>query len=591
MNRRIAAEPAPAAPNYRVRYRWVQISLVLLALAVVGRLLWLHVVDSDFLRAHGEARSVRVEKIAAHRGIIRDRNGEPLAISTPVTSLWVNPSELNEAGNRALWPRIAQATGVSLKEFSARLQKNHQREFMYLSRHMAPVEAEKILAMKLPGVNGMTEYRRYYPESEAMAHLLGFTGLDDEGKEGVELAYDAVLGGEAGSKRVVKDLKGHLVRDVDILTPAHPGQDITLSFDKRAQYLAFRELSAQVTEHQAQAGSAVALDVQTGEVIAMVNLPSYNPNNRAQRTADALRNRALTDVFEPGSTVKPFTVYAGLASGKYQPNSHFDTTPGVLHVGSKLVRDHESLGVIDMTTLLTKSSNVAAAQIALSLPAGDVARVFRQFGLGEKTGSGFPGERSGVVPERARWAAIETATLGFGYGLETTALQLAQAYSVLASGGIKRPVSFLKVNGPVPGVRVADEKLVDAIVPMLETVTTDAGTASRARVPGYRIAGKTGTVHKAMAGGYSPDQYRSLFVGLAPVSNPRIVLAIVIDTPRGGEYYGGLVSAPAFSRIMAELLRIRSVEPDRITDHLLSSTQPVAAKAAAVRVVMPGGRA
>lgn len=527
---------------------------------------YLTVVDSEFLRAQGDARMMRTEPIVAMRGMLRDRNGVPLAVSTPVTTLWMNPRQAIAAG--ADIGKLAKALGQSPRDLSARVQRNRSKGFIYLKRHLSPTDAEGVLALDIPGVFGMTEYRRFYPEGEATAHLLGFTDLDDHGKEGLELAFDEELVGRAGSKRVVKDLKGHRVQDVSLIKAAHPGHDVDLSFDSRVQYSAYRELARGVAEHQAVAGVLVSLDVDTGEVLAMANLPSYNPNNRARLTPNALRNRAVTDMFEPGSTLKPITVAAALESGKYTTRSLFDTTPGTYRVLNKLIRDHHNYGVIDMTTLLTKSSNVATAQIALSLPRDTLPMLHQRLGFGHSTGSGFPGESAGRLQPSNRWNPVELATMSYGYGITVTALQLAQAYATIASGGVQRPISFRRVEGEVPGKRVLDEKIARALIPMMETVVTQEGTALRAAVPGYRIAGKTGTAHKAQSGGYAADQYMSLFVGMAPASKPRVVTAVVIDNPRKGGYYGGLAAAPVFARAMADTLRLMNVEPDRSAERL-----------------------
>ncbi|MES2917790.1 MAG: penicillin-binding transpeptidase domain-containing protein [Pseudomonadota bacterium] len=530
------------------------------------RAAWLHVVDQEFLRNEGDKRMQRVESIVAHRGMLRDRNGLPLAVSTPVVSLWINPKEAR-AGKLDV-AALARALAVEPRWLSERLARNASREFLWLKRHLAPVAAEAVLAQAFPGLAGKTEYRRFYPEGEVTAHLLGFTNLDDAGQEGLELELDEKLRGVPGLKRVLRDRQGSKVKDVALLRAARPGQDIELSFDARTQYMAYRELAEAISRHGARAGTAVALDVETGEVLAMVNQPSYNPNNRGKLRPEQMRNRAVTDMFEPGSTMKPFTVAAGLESGKYTVRSRFDTNPGTLTVYNKTIRDHDNYGVIDLQTLITKSSNVASAQIALSLPREALPGFLSRMGFGKPTGAGFPGESAGLLQPPARWRPVEIATMSYGYGLTVTALQLAHGYATLAAGGVARPVSFLKVSGPVAGTRVLDEKIARQLIPMMESVVTTDGTAIKAAVPGYRIAGKTGTAHKAQNGGYASDQYMSTFVGMAPASKPRVVLAVVVDSPSGGQYYGGLVSAPVFSRIMAETLRLMNIEPDRSAEHL-----------------------
>lgn len=548
------------------RHRLAGLLMLGLFTGMGARAAYLHVVDQEFLRKQGDARMLRVETIVAHRGMLRDRNGLPLAVSTPVVSIWANPQEALEG--KLDVAALAKALEVDVRWLRERLKKNSEREFLYLKRHLAPEKAKALLAQEFPGIYGKTEYRRFYPEGEVTAHVLGFTNLDDQGQEGLELELDEKLRGVPGLKRVLRDLKGSKVKDVALLRPARPGQDVHLSFDARTQYLAYRELAQAIEQTGATAGTAVALDVDTGEVLAMVNQPSFNPNNRGKLRPEQMRNRAVTDMFEPGSTMKPFTVAAALESGKYSARSTFNTTPGTLKVYNKLIRDHENYGVIDIGTIITKSSNVGSAQIALSLPRETLPHLYSRLGFGKTTGSGFPGESAGRLQPRERWRPVEIATMSYGYGLTVTALQLAQSYATIASGGVARPVSFLKVGEPVAGKRVLDEKIASQLIPMMESVVTTDGTAIKAAVPGYRIAGKTGTAHKAKNGGYADDQYMSTFVGMAPASRPKVVLAVVIDSPSNGQYYGGLVSAPVFSRIMAETLRLMNVEPDRSAEHL-----------------------
>lgn len=552
--------------RYRGRHYLVFAIFGLLFGGLTVRAAYLTVVDSEFLRRQGDARMMRTDPIMAMRGMIRDRNGTPLAVSTPVTSIWINPRQALAAGTNL--PAVAHGLDLNPVEFSARVRHNARKSFLYVRRHLPPKVAESFLKQDFPGVFGLTEYRRFYPEAEVTAHLVGFTDLDEHGKEGLELAMDKDLAGEQGTKRVVKDLKGHRVQDVALVKAARPGRDVDLSFDARVQYAAYRELARGVAEHGADAGVLVSLDVETGEVLAMANVPSYNPNDRTHLTPNALRNRAVTDMFEPGSTMKPFTLAAALESGKYTVASRFNTNPGTYKVLTKLIRDHENYGVIDMPTILTKSSNVASAQIAMSLPRETLPHMHERLGFGRSTGSGFPGESAGRLQPSSRWNPVEVATMSYGYGITVTALQLARGYAAIASGGIERPVSFVKVNGPVEGKRVLPEQIARSLIPMMETVVTSEGTALRADVPGYRIAGKTGTAHKARGGGYAADQYMSLFIGMAPASHPRVVTAVVIDNPRVGGYYGGLAAAPVFSRTMSDTLRLMNVSPDRSSERL-----------------------
>lgn len=575
---------ARAPLSFQGRHRVVSGVMFVLFACMGARAAYLHVINKDFLRKQGDARMLRTEPVMAHRGMIKDRNGIPLAVSTPVVSIWVNPKQAlaDNLDVRAL----ASSLGIDPVTLKARLSKNSSREFLYVKRHLSPDAADIVLARDFPGVYGLTEYRRFYPEGEVTAHVIGFTDLDDAGKEGVELEFDKQLHGVPGEKRVVRDLKGHKVKDVALLRPARPGADIELSFDSRAQYMAYRELASAVEQHGAKAGVAVAIDVETGEVLAMVNQPSYNPNNRSKLELPMLRNRAAIDMFEPGSVMKPFTVAVGLESGKYTTRSMFDTNPGTYQIYNKLIRDTHNHGVIDMSGIITYSSNVGAAKIGLSLPRETLPTFFERLGFGKVTASGFPGESRGRLQPPERWNPVEIATMSYGYGLTTTALQLAQGYATLGSGGIQRPVSLVRVNGPVAGTRVLDEKIAKALMPMMETVVTADGTALKAAVPGYRVAGKTGTAHKAQAGGYASDQYMSVFVGLAPASKPKVALAVVVDSPSNGQYYGGLVAAPVFSKIMAEMLRLMNVQPDKSSEHLAEQGQlprPLVTTATAAR--------
>ena len=560
--------------SFPLRYKAVVWVLAVVFLGMVVRATYLHVIDHAFLKRQGDARMLRKETLIAHRGMIMDRNGIPLAVSTPVVSLWVNPKEVRELarpeGKRK--PRVlnvrdlALAVGLDPAVLAAKLERNANKEFFYLKRHLAPDVAQVVLDREFPGVYGMNEYKRYYPEGESASHIIGFTDLDDHGKEGLELAFDNSLRGKPGLQLVMRDLKGRKVKDVERIREAVPGADVYLSFDSRVQYIAYRELAAAVAEHGAKAGLVVALDVETGEVLAMANLPGYNPNNRAGVPLDSLRNRGATDMFEPGSTMKVLTVAAGLESGKYTTSSRFNTNPGTYQVYNKTIRDHENYGVIDLGTIITKSSNVGAAQIALSLPPEALPTFYERFGLGKVTGSGFPGESRGRLQPPERWRPVELATMSYGYGLTVNALQLARAYATVAARGIQRPVSFMRVNGQVPGKRILSEKIADELFPMMESVVSSDGTALRSAVPGYRVAGKTGTAHKAQAGGYAANDYMSLFVGFAPVTHPRVAMAVVIDNPSKGGYYGGLVAAPVFSRVMAETLRLMNVPTDKSLD-------------------------
>jgi len=550
--------------------------VVLSAIAVVMLFLFwravdLHALKSGFLQEEGDARHLRVLKMAAHRGMITDRNGDPLAMSTPVDSVWANPREMQI--EREQWPQLAKLLNMKIEVLQRRLSQRRERSFVYLQRRINPNVAQAVMALSIPGISLQREYRRYYPAGEVAAHVVGFTNIDDEGQEGLELAYDQWLQGTAGSKRVIKDRLGRVVENVESIAEPLPGKALRLSIDRRIQYLAYRELTTTVQQHKASSGSAIVLDVRSGEVLAMVNRPSYNPNNRSTLHSGNYRNRAVTDVFEPGSTIKPFTVAAGLEAGKLTPKSLIDTSPGVLRVGRKAVRDLRDYGPINMATILKKSSNVGASKIALGLQPEQMREVFSQFGFGDVTDSGFPGESAGQLTDSRRWRDIDRATLSYGYGLSVTALQLAQAYSVVAGGGILKPVSFVALDDVTSkvGKQVISKRTAKQIMSMLEGVIADGGTGTLARVPGFRIAGKTGTVQKYGAAGYSDERYVSLFAGAAPASRPRLVMVVMIDEPHGEEYYGGRVAAPVFSRVMAGALRILGVAPDDVEDASMRS--------------------
>lgn len=547
------------------RLRAVLALLALLALLLVWRVCTLQVLDTErgyvFLQGQGDARTLRTEVIPAHRGQIVDRNGEPLAISSPVATLWCNPRELAEA--RDQWPQLARALRQPLAELRRRLVGNAGREFMYLQRHLPPAEAEKVLALGIPGVYLRREYRRFYPAGEVTAHILGFTDIDDRGQEGLELAYDQWLTGEPGSKRVLKNLRGQIVRELGQGEPAQPGRDLQLSIDLRLQYLAYRELKAALVRNRARSGSVVMLDSHTGEVLAMVNQPSFNPNDRSQLKPSAIRNRAVTDVIEPGSTMKPLTMVAALESGRYQPDSVIDTSPGYVRVGQKTLLDPVNYGKLTLQRIITKSSQVGISKLALSLEPQHIWEVFHRFGLGQPTGSDFPGEQVGVLPNHPRWRPIERATFAFGYGLSITPLQLAHAYGVLAANGVSRPISLLRQEEIPEGKQIVAPKIASEVLAMLQTVTERGGTGTRAAIPGYHVAGKTGTVHKVGSQGYAEHRYIALFAGLAPASDPRVVTVVVINEPGTGDYNGGLVAAPVFSRVTGEAMRVLNVPPDQ----------------------------
>ena len=540
--------------------------IVILFAMLIWRLLSLQVLDVDrgyeFLQNQGEARFVRTAEIPAYRGIISDRRGEPLAVSTPVVSLWAQPVELQASGRIA---ELAQALDMAPAMLRQRLQRYRDKSFMYLQRQMTPASARKVQQLKIPGVAAQREYQRYYPAGEVVAHLVGFTNVDEQGIEGMELAFDEWLRGHAGRKQVIKDLYGEVVRDIGELSPARPGQDLSLSIDLRLQYLAHRELQRAVTLSGASGGSVVTLDVRTGEVLAMVNHPTYNPNNRRRRDNGQTRNRALTDVFEPGSTMKPLTLVAALESGQFSTDTVIDTSPGRIRVGKKVLLDPVNYGAINVARIVVKSSQVGIVKMALQLDEQAVWRTFNRFGLGVNPGTGFPGESAGMLPYRDQWRPIERVTLAYGYGLALTPLQLARAYAVLANGGRLLTPSLLRRQQPGrQGEQIVEPRIARQVLEVLQEVTSERGTARRARVAGYSVAGKTGTAHKANSSGYSDDRYLAFFAGIAPAGEPRLVTIVLIDEPQGDRYYGGEVAAPVFSRITAGALRLLNVVPDRI---------------------------
>lgn len=529
-------------------------------MSLVARAVDLQVLKRDFLQGQGDARQQRVVEIPAHRGMITDRNGEALAISTPVDSVWANPQETMLARERL--PELARLLGIDGDELHRRLAERADREFIYLQRHINPDLAREVMDLEIPGVALQREYRRYYPMGEVTAHVVGFTDIDDRGQEGLELAYDQWLAGEPGAKRVIRDRLGRSVEDVERIRAPRAGREIRLSIDRRVQYLAYRELKAAVQRHGARSGSAVVLDVTTGEVLAMVNQPSFNPNSRKGLRGELYRNRAVTDVFEPGSTIKPFTIAAALEAGLVKPASEINTAPGYYRVSGHTIRDARNYGVIDISHIIIKSSNVGASKLALALEPRDLWSMFSSVGFGQVTGSGFPGEAAGVLTDASRWRELERATLSFGYGLSVTPLQLAQAYGAIAGDGVMRTASFVLGAEGGTAERVMPADTARRIRGMLEGVVSREGTGIRAAVNGYRVAGKTGTVHKSTAGGYAENRYVSVFAGMAPASHPRLVSVVMINEPSTGEYYGGVVAAPVFSNIMGGALRLLDVPPD-----------------------------
>jgi cell division protein FtsI (penicillin-binding protein 3) len=546
--------------SFRWRANFVLALLVCGAAGLVWRAVELQLKDHKFLAGQGDARFSRVAEIMATRGTITDRYGEPLAVSTPVDSVWVNPKELTLAADQL--PRLAKALKRDKTELARRVTSNLDREFLYLARHMQPADALKIRALEIPGVYLMREYRRYYPAGEVAGHILGFTSVDDEGQEGLELAFDHWLAGEDGAKRVIQDRYGKIVQNVEEIRAMRPGRNLVLSIDLRVQYLAYRELKAAIRDQRAKSGSVIVLDVATGEVLAMVNQPTYNPNDRDQLSAKTYRNRAVTDIVEPGSSMKPFVVAAGLASGRFNDHTIIDTNPGYIKVGAKLLEDRQNLGAVNLATILAKSSNVGMTKVALALEPSQMYGTLAALGFGQVTTSGYPGESAGLLPHYSHWRPVGISSMSRGYGLSVTPLQLAHAYATVASHGVSRPISFLRVETPPEGTRALDPAVSKMLIHLLEAVVSPDGGGKLASIPGYTVAGKTGTAWKATAGGYATDRYLAVFGGIAPASNPRLAAIVVIDEPGAGKYYGGEVAAPVFSGVVGGALRLLAVPPD-----------------------------
>ena len=550
------------AKRFVGRVTLVLVFFSMVAAALAARAVQLQVLNKEFLNQQADTRHLRRERISAHRGTIIDRNGEPLAISTPVDSVWANPKELAPAVDDV--PQLARALGLDPQLLMRRITRSMDKEFLYLKRHLSPEQAQQVLALKLPGVNVQREYRRYYPAGEVTGHLVGFTDIDDEGQEGLELAFNHWLAGESGAKRVLKDRLGRSVENVESIRPARHGKNLRTSIDLRIQYLAYRTLKAAIQSYNAESGSIVVLDVNTGEVLAIVNQPTYNPNDRSQFSAERYRNRAVTDIFEPGSSIKPLVVAAALESGEFRPSSVIDTAPGYVTVGAKTIEDRRNLGRVSLTTILARSSNVGVTKLAMSLQPDQLWQTMTEFGLGTLTSSAFPGESAGLLTHFSNWKPISQATLAYGYGVSVTALQLAQAYSALGNGGRLYPVSMVALESPIEGRQVIAPDTATAVRRMLEEVVRPGGTGTKAAVAGYRVAGKTGTAWKFAAGGYSEDKYISIFAGLAPASNPQLAAVVVIDEPSGELYYGSDVAAPVFADVMTESLRLLAVPPDAL---------------------------
>ncbi len=555
------------SPTYPARRAFLLALFVIGLSGLFARSVYLQLFENEFLEEEGKARHLRVVEIPAHRGMILDRNGELLAVSTPIHSVWANPLEALQS-HKAI-RNVALVLDMNANRLIKKLQSKKNRQFFYVKRHIDPQQAEKLRQLNSKGIHLQREYRRYYPTAEVSSHVLGFTDIDDKGLEGIELAYEQWLRGEPGAKKVIKDSYNRIVEDVEAMKIPEPGKDIVLSIDRRIQYLAYRELKAQLSKHRAKAASAVLLDAKTGEVLAMANTPSFNPNNRTGYSRGTYRNRAVTDVYEPGSTIKPFTIASALESQRYSQNTIIDTAPGKYQIGEFTIRDHKNYGALTVSEIILKSSNVGATKIAQTIPAQELWSTFSSIGIGHSTESGFPGEVAGHLKSFHDWHQVEHATMSYGYGMSMTSLQLARAYTVLASGGKLLPISMLRKSDEevakldeIPAI--FSPQTVDKVVTMLIAAVSKEGTGSRAVIPGYSVAGKTGTVHKSSKGGYEEDKYISVFAGMAPASDPNLVLIVMVNQPNSGAYFGGEVAAPIFSKIMGGALRILNISPDKV---------------------------
>ncbi|MET1068991.1 MAG: penicillin-binding protein 2 [Pseudomonas prosekii] len=559
------------------RFRVVMGLLGIMVAAIGWRIIDLQVVDRDFLKGQGDARSVRHIPIPAHRGLITDRNGEPLAVSTPVTTLWANAKEMQLAKEK--WPALAAALGQDPKALSERLEAQANKEFIYLVRGLTPEQGQSVLDLKVPGVYGIEEFRRFYPAGEVTAHMVGFTDIDDHGREGVELAYDEWLAGVPGKRQVIKDRRGRLIKDVQVTKNAKAGKPLALSIDLRLQYLANRELRNAIIENGAKAGSLVIMDVKSGEILAMVNQPTYNPNNRRNLQPAMMRNRAMIDVFEPGSTMKAISMSAALETGRWKPSDTVEVYPGSLQIGRYTIKDvSKSEGpVLDLTGILINSSNVGMSKVAFDIGGETIFRLAQKVGLGQDTGLGFPGERVGNLPNYREWRKAETATLSYGYGISVTAIQLVHAFSALANNGRLAPLTLIKTDKPPQTTQVLPENVAKTMQGMLTQVIEAPRGVFRAQVPAYHVAGKSGTARKTSVGtkGYAENSYRSLFAGFGPMSDPRFAIVVVIDEPTKAGYFGGLVSAPVFSKVMSGTLRLMNITPDNLPPTQQANAAPV----------------
>lgn len=534
--------------------------LLALFCLLIGRAAYLMGYKEEFLREQGEARYSRRLVLESNRGMITDRNGEPLAISTPVQTIWASPQDLPKLTSTQLLA-LSHALGLDAKEVERKLS-DKDRDFVYLKRQMSPDAAARVLGLGIPGISKQVEFRRYYPAGEVLAHVIGFTGIDNKGQEGFELTRESMLAGKAGSRQVIKDRRGFIVEDVTSIEKPRDGQTLTLSIDSKIQYLAYRELKKAVEANKAKGGGIVVLDARTGEVLALANMPSFNPNNREKLDPASRRNRALTDSYEPGSTMKPMTAAAALETGEITPQTIVQTAPGVMNIGPATIHDSHPHGALTVEQVIQVSSNVGAAKLQLGMDREYLWNFYDSLGFGQVPHSGFPGEASGRLRPWKHWVPIDQATMSYGHGISVSLLQIAKAYQIFATDGEIRPISFQKLVAPLQGRSIIKPETAEAVRKMLEMVTQPGGTALKARVLGYRVGGKTGTAHKLEGGSYDGNKYVGSFVGIAPISDPRLIVAVMIDEPSNGKYYGGDVAAPVFSAVVAGGLRVMGVPPD-----------------------------
>lgn len=546
--------------NHRARLATISVFFCLLLVILIWRMVDLTVLHRKFLQGQGNARSLRVVDIPAYRGMITDRHGVPMAISTPVDSVWVNPKEFSPDEEQFM--KLAKYLNLSPKELSRKIVNAETREFLYLQRQLPPQLSKKIAALKIPGVNFQQEFKRYYPESDTISQLLGFTNVDDQGLEGIELAYQDWLMGVVGKKRVIKDRVGRVIEELGVIKEPRPGHDLHLSIDRRLQFLAYSELYKTVEEFNAKSGSVVVVDTENGEILAIANYPSYNPNSRGKYDRETYRNLALTDTFEPGSVMKPFSIASALETGLFTPETIIDTNPSWMTVSGKVVRDIHNYGVLDVTGVLQHSSNVGVTKMVLASPPEQLIGLLQRSGFGQKTESTYPGESDGSIVRVKEASPFVLATLGFGYGISATAIQLAKASLIFANKGKLIPVTLIHNDSPAESVQVIKPKTAEQVLAMMEAVLGKDGTGKSARVPGYRVAGKTGTARVAGKNGYKDRRYTSSFMGIAPVSKPKFVVVVIIHEPSRNGYYAAAVAAPLFSKVMAGALRLFNIPTD-----------------------------